>query len=150
MKRLVAIVLLCWSAGVMAEAAPKQIAENVWYCVEVASAGLGFEDGRYETTTFKLERITIKQDGLKFTFPDKSMYALMQGEVECRLFRTAKLALVFSCQSWDRRTSFDLNPDTGLASFAFYDGGWALADKRPDASSSVSDMAVTALECETF
>ena len=124
MKRIIAIVLLCWSAGVMAE-------EKVWYCTEVASAGLAFEDGKYGTTSFPKYRITIKQDGSKFTFSDTPPYALFQGEVECKYYEY--LAGVhwfapagghwFACTSITGLEVFTLRPDTGLASMALV-GGW--------------------------
>ena len=142
MKRIIAIVLLCWSAGVMAE-------EKVWYCTEVASAGLHFVDGKYETRSFTTQRLTIKQDGSKFTFPDKGAYSLFDGELECDRFKHPDGKKKWTCPSPDLDTVFTLNPDTGLASLVV-GGGWALEEKRPDASSRVVPMAVTALDCETF
>tara|TARA_Y100000593_G_C4277694_1_gene321014 strand:- start:609 stop:1040 length:432 start_codon:yes stop_codon:yes gene_type:complete len=143
MKRIIAIVLLCWSAGVMAE-------EKVWYCVEVEKAGLQFVDGKYEVRSFvKKNRLTIKQEGSRFTFPDKVPYSLFDEEVECRSITNTYGTLWFACTSSGLSTVFILNPDTGLASLVV-GGGGALKDKRPEASSSVDTMYVTALECETF
>tara|TARA_Y100001934_G_scaffold235874_2_gene286988 strand:+ start:82 stop:504 length:423 start_codon:yes stop_codon:yes gene_type:complete len=140
MKRIIAIVLLCWSAGVMAE-------EKVWYCTEVAAAGLHFVDGKYETATFITDRITIKQDGSKFTFPDKAPYSLLNGEFECRSITNTYGTLWFACPSIGLTAIFMLNPDTGLASLVV-GGGWTLENKRPD--SYADTITATALECETF
>ena len=126
MKRIIAIVLLCWSAGVMAE-------EKVWYCTEVASAGLLWVDGKYETRSFTTKRITIKQDGSKFTFPDTYPYVMFGGEVVCMHddMRASSFSYQrFVCPSRDIAPVFILNPDTGLASVV--GGGWTLENKRPD------------------
>lgn len=137
MKRLIAIVLLCWSAGVMAE-------EKVWFCTEVASAGLHWVDGKYETRSYKTQRIAIKQDGSKFTFPDTIPYSLFDGEVECMYEAYFQR---FVCTSMTLTTVFILNPDTGLASMVV-GGGWTAKTKRPD--SYADSIYGNALECETF
>jgi len=134
MKRIIAIVLLCWSAGVMAE-------EKVWYCTEVAKAGLHFEDGKYKTTSFTTQRITIKQDGLEFKFSNH--FPFLSGL--CELWSPERPELI-TCSFLYWR--FNINTKTGLASHS-YDGGWVIKWERPDASSDVP-MNVTALECETF
>ena len=145
MKRIIAIVLLCWSAGVMAE-------EKVWYCTEVASAGLYFEYGKYETTPFIKKRITIKQDDLRFTFSD-GYYKLLHGfndYVMCDRPALVRQYLIrCSLENVVNAVVFSINTVTGLASF-HYGGGWVLNWERPDASSKVDHMNVTALECETF
>ena len=140
MKRIIAIVLLCWSAGVMAE-------EKVWYCTEAAKAGLHWVDGKYETTTFVTQRITIKQDGSKFTFPDKIPYNFLNGEVECNYHEYPNGVQLFVCAGFLKMVVFALNPDTGLASMV-RGVGWALENKRPD--SYADSIYGTALECETF
>ena len=139
MKRIIAIVLLCWSAGVMAE-------EKVWFCTEVASAGLHFEYGKYKTRSFTTKRITIKQDGSKFTFPDTIPYDSFYGEVECKHDEYNDHQM-FACTSSNPNVVFTLNPDTGLASMV-RGVGWALENKRPD--SYADSIYGTALECETF
>lgn len=107
--------------------------DKVWYCQEVASAGLKWENGSYQTATWKEGHFVIKQIGGELHFPKE----FGMSTVTCQ---EAAAVSIISCGDYANR--FLLNTKTGKATFSMAIG-WVADNARKD------DMKVSALMCET-
>jgi hypothetical protein len=131
MKNLLIIISLLISWSAVAE-------EKIWYCNPEAAAGLKFNNGAYEPTSFNVDRATIKQVGNNFTFPDNP--ALHPNTVECSTSKSMAI-----CDT-GVGISFYLNYKDGHAQSSVSSIGWLYSSEGiPEAN-----MFVVAWKCETF
>ena len=113
--------------------------EKVWYCTDVASAGLSYKKNDWKKVSFKNNRYTIKQTGeYELIIPEDIIYGYT-----CR--KGGYTTNFISCS--DASSMFALNTNTGLAAYS-YIGGWLYSGTpSPDEADS---LIATALKCETF
>ena len=110
MKKIIAIVLLCWSAGVMAE-------EKVWYCTSQIGVALADDNlsGHWTLGRLKVQRITVKQESQRqITIVNSATPMFPDNFNNC--YPHANYPEVIFCHGGFR--NFILNTETGYATYA--------------------------------
>ena len=134
MKSLLLIItlLISWNAVAV---------EKTWFCTPEYNAGLYYEDDSqsWNTVSFSMDRIIVKQTGTKLEFADDGLFAGLNLYNNC--YETELIdETIISCSSSTQM--FNLNPKIGLATSSSI-FGW-LHSKHNDTP------VVVLWKCESF